>query len=108
MPDSHRRHLEWTPGRLLNWALAIGPATRDVVKWQLENRPHPEQGVPLGGPSVAIDPRGDAIVETTDRMALVTLEASAVQAARKSYPGYLAIRARVYADAWDEIARGDG
>lgn len=44
MPDSHRRHLEWTPGRLLNWALAIGPATRDVVKWQLENRPHPEQG----------------------------------------------------------------
>jgi transposase len=44
MPDSHRRHMEWTPGRLLNWALAIGPATRDVVKWQLENRPHPEQG----------------------------------------------------------------
>jgi len=25
-------------------ALAIGPATRDVVKWQFENRPHPEQG----------------------------------------------------------------
>jgi hypothetical protein len=24
--------------------LDIGPATRDVVKWQLENRPHPEQG----------------------------------------------------------------
>jgi transposase len=44
MPDSHRRHMEWTPGRLLNWALAIGPGTRDVVKWQLENRPHPEQG----------------------------------------------------------------
>ena len=44
MPESHRRHLEWTPGRLLNWALSIGPATRDVVKWQLDNRPHPEQG----------------------------------------------------------------
>ena len=44
MPESHRKHLQWTPGRLLNWALAIGPATRDVVKWQLENRPHPEQG----------------------------------------------------------------
>ena len=36
--------MQWTPGRLLNWALSIGPATRDVVKWQLENRPHPEQG----------------------------------------------------------------
>ena len=44
MPESHRRHSEWSPGRLLNWALGIGPGTRDVVKWQLENRPHPEQG----------------------------------------------------------------
>ena len=44
MPESHRKHMQWTPGRLLNWALDIGPATRDVVKWQLENRPHPEQG----------------------------------------------------------------
>jgi transposase len=44
MPESHRKHMQWTPGRLLNWALAIGSATRDVVKWQLENRPHPEQG----------------------------------------------------------------
>ena len=33
MPDAHRKHLEWTPGRLLNWALSIGPATRDVVQW---------------------------------------------------------------------------
>ncbi len=44
MPESHRRHQEWTPGRLLNWGLSIGPATRDVVQWQLHNRPHPEQG----------------------------------------------------------------
>jgi transposase len=44
MPKAHRAHMEWTPGRLLNWALSIGPATRDVVKWQLESRPHPEQG----------------------------------------------------------------
>ena len=44
MPESHRKHQQWTPGRLLNWALSIGPCTRDVVKWQLENRPHPEQG----------------------------------------------------------------
>src|SRR5881397_1644032 len=36
--------MQWTPGRLLNWAISIGPATRDVVKWQLESRPHPEQG----------------------------------------------------------------
>lgn len=44
MPESHRRHSQWSPGRLLNWAVSIGPGTRDVVKWQFENRPHPEQG----------------------------------------------------------------
>jgi transposase len=44
MPESHRRHMQWTPGRLLNWGQKIGPGTRAVVQWQLENRPHPEQG----------------------------------------------------------------
>ncbi len=44
MPGSHRKHSEWSPGRLLNWALDIGPGTRDVVQWQFDNRPHPEQG----------------------------------------------------------------
>jgi predicted amidohydrolase len=72
------------------------------------NRPHPEQGVLIGGPSVAIDPRGDVLVETTDTLALVTVDAAAVAEARRRYPGYLPVRARLYADAWAEIARGDG
>ena len=44
MPKSHRAHLEWTPGRFLNWAIAIGPYTRDLVQHLLTNRPHPEMG----------------------------------------------------------------
>lgn len=44
MPKSHQAHLEWTPGRFLNWAVAIGPNTRDLVRHLLENRPHPEMG----------------------------------------------------------------
>jgi N-carbamoylputrescine amidase len=72
------------------------------------NRPHPEDGVPIGGPSVAFDPDGALLVETTDRLALVTLEATAVADARRGYPGHLPIRARLYADAWDEVARRDG
>ena len=44
MPKAHQAHMEWSPGRLLNWAITIGPSTRDIVKWQLESRPHPEQG----------------------------------------------------------------
>jgi transposase len=44
MPKAHRAHLEWTPGRLLNWAVQIGPHTRDLVKHLLWNKPHPEMG----------------------------------------------------------------
>jgi transposase len=44
MPKSHRAHLEWTPGRFLNWAISIGPSTRDLVQHLLTNRPHPEMG----------------------------------------------------------------
>jgi len=72
------------------------------------NRPHPEEGVLIGGPSVAFDPNGELLVETTDRMALVTLDASTVTDARRAYPGYLPIHARLYADAWADIAGSDG
>jgi predicted amidohydrolase len=72
------------------------------------NRPDPEGGVQIGGPSVIVDPQGNVAVETTDRMAIATLNAAVVAESRKRYPGYLPIRARLYADAWDEIARSDG
>jgi len=44
MPSSHRQHRQWSPGRFLNWAKQIGPATLEVVKRQLEDLPHPEHG----------------------------------------------------------------
>ena len=44
MPASHRAHLEWTPGKLIEWGTRIGVSTAGVVTWQLEHRPHPEQG----------------------------------------------------------------
>ena len=44
MPPSHRAHRQWTPGRFLNWAADIGPATTAVVNHLLSRRPHPEQG----------------------------------------------------------------
>jgi predicted amidohydrolase len=72
------------------------------------NRPHPEQGVLIGGPSVAIDPKGEVLIETTDTLALITVDGAMVASARRGYPGYLPVRARLYADAWAEIARRDG
>jgi len=44
MPASHRAHLEWTPQKLIDWGLRIGVSTAAIVTWQLEHRPHPEQG----------------------------------------------------------------
>jgi len=44
MPSSHRRHAQWTPARFIDWAGQIGVATEQVVRYQLENRPHPEHG----------------------------------------------------------------
>lgn len=72
------------------------------------NRPGPEQGVLIGGPSVAVDPRGNMLVETTEPLALVTLDRAVVAQGRLDYPGYLPIRANLYARAWAELAATDG
>jgi predicted amidohydrolase len=71
-------------------------------------RPGTEQGVLIGGPSVAIDPKSNVMVETTDVLALVTLEADVVRRTKADYPGYLPVRARLYADAWADVAATDG
>jgi hypothetical protein len=63
--------MQWTPGRLLNWGAKIGPGTRAVVQWQLEHRPHPEQGYRacLGLLNVA-KTYGEARLEAACRRAL--------------------------------------
>ena len=44
MPESHRRHAQWTPGRIISWAAKTGPATAKLAEAILAARPHPEQG----------------------------------------------------------------
>ena len=44
MPAAHRAHAEWSPGKLMAWAKAIGPATGTLVETILTTRKHPEQG----------------------------------------------------------------
>ncbi len=44
MPAAHRAHAEWSPGRLMNWAASVGPATGELVKRLLLEKKHPEQG----------------------------------------------------------------
>lgn len=44
MPVAHRKHMEWSPSRIINWAATIGPGTRALVEAILADRPHPEMG----------------------------------------------------------------
>ncbi|MYB08331.1 MAG: carbon-nitrogen hydrolase family protein [Gemmatimonadetes bacterium] len=64
------------------------------------NRPGTGSGGVIGGPSIAIAPSGDVLLETTDPVAVVTLERAALETARQEYPGYLDVRPDVYEDAW--------
>ena len=66
------------------------------------NRPEPEAGVPLGGPSVIIDPFGEVQL-FEDPLTVVTLDQSRVVEARQTYPGYLAIPSVTYAQLWKDI-----
>ena len=44
MPDSHRRHAQWTPSRIIAWAEQTGPNTAALAKEIMAARTHPEQG----------------------------------------------------------------
>ena len=43
MPENHRAHASWTPGRLLNWGAKIGPNTQKMVQQLIDAKAHPEQ-----------------------------------------------------------------
>ncbi len=67
------------------------------------NRPGPEGGASIGGPSLAIAPTGEVLAETTDPVHVVTLERSAVAEASTEYPGYLKRFPEVYAKGWSGL-----
>jgi transposase len=44
MPERHRRHILWTPYRLIGWAKKMGPHTGAIVEKIIASKTHPEQG----------------------------------------------------------------
>ncbi len=44
MPEGHRAHAEWTPGRVMRWVGKAGEATAEIAERIIASRPHPEQG----------------------------------------------------------------
>ena len=67
------------------------------------NRPAEEQGVKIGGPSIAVAPTGEVLLETTDPVGIVDLHRDLLDQARKDYPGYLAVPSSMYARGWATI-----
>ena len=68
------------------------------------NRPRPEGKAAIGGPSIVVAPDGRVLLETTDPVSVLTLERTEIERGRGTYPGYLDVRAGLYADAWRRIA----
>ncbi len=67
------------------------------------NRPVSEGVASIGGPSLVVHPSGEVLAESTDPVCVVGLEQAAVERARKDYPGYLDVRADLYARAWADL-----
>ena len=44
MASSHKKYLEWSPGKIMNWGLSIGEQTAKLFKNIMDSRPHPEMG----------------------------------------------------------------
>lgn len=86
------------------WKLVFRAAALTACAYVLSvNRRAPEQGVALGGPSIAVDPDGNVLVESTDPVVCVDLDAQVVATARRRYPGYLRFFPSVYARGWAAI-----
>lgn len=69
------------------------------------NRPGGSPDLPTGGPSLVIGPDGSVLLETDEALAVVDVERNVVRAARAEYPGYLPLRADVYARGWEALAK---
>ncbi len=74
------------------WLLVFRAVALTNGAWVVSvNRPD-DPSVPIGGPSVVVDPTGQIVLETEDTVVAATLDRSSVASARASYPGYLSMR----------------
>ena len=70
-------------------------------------RPAPTPNGLIGGPSIAISPTSEVLLETSDRLSVVTLSKSVLEEARADYPGYLETYPELYARAWKAVEAKD-
>lgn len=44
MPPNHQAYADWTPERLISWAIRTGPNTAALIEVIMRDRKHPVQG----------------------------------------------------------------
>jgi N-carbamoylputrescine amidase len=89
------------PGSYDRWRLVIrANAITSCAYVVSANRPAPEGAAAIGGPSLAVTPDGRVLAESTEPVQVVGLDRDGVELARREYPGYLAVRAELYARGW--------
>jgi predicted amidohydrolase len=87
------------------WKLTFRAVALTTSSYVLSvNRPRPENGVALGGPSIVVGPDGVVVAESIAPLVVTPLDGQVVAAARRSYPGYLPHFAAVYARGWQAVA----
>jgi N-carbamoylputrescine amidase len=95
------------PGSYERWKLVLRANAVTGCTFVISvNRPEDREGTDIGGPSLAIAPDGEVLVESTAPLALATLDLERLREAREDYPGYLDLRADLYARAWKSVIRG--
>ena len=68
------------------------------------NRPSPEDGVLLGGPSWLATPDGKMLIESTEKIATAKVNFHNInQYKNDQYPGYLDLRSDIYANGWSSL-----
>ena len=70
------------------------------------NRPAPEGGVEIGGPTFAVAPDGEVLVEGEERVMVFDVDRAAMPRFRMEYPGYIALRHDLYARGWESMGQG--
>lgn len=92
------------PGTYDRWRLILRANAVMSGAWVVSvNRPRPEHGAAIGGPSLVISPTGEVLAETTDAVVVADLDPATVTAAAGEYPGYLERFPGVYAEAWARL-----
>ena len=44
MASAHKKYLEWSPEKIMNWGATVGSETAKLFKNIMDSRPHPEMG----------------------------------------------------------------